>query len=147
MSEQPGVSSSGVVNQVVGKFVAPTAQSVSPATPELPQEIAKLPSEKELKKKKTYKIAAIVLAILIIGVIAASFFMKSSQEPRKAATGCTEQCPGNDGVLRNCHPPESDGSSADSTCAWAGRVEPCGSQTFCCPSAGGTWTTLSLIHI
>lgn len=54
---------------------------------------------------------------------------------------CTEQCPGSDGVLRSCTPPESDGSSADSLCAWAGRVEGCGGRQYCCPAAGGAWTT------
>lgn len=55
-------------------------------------------------------------------------------------TTCTEQCPGTDGVLRSCTPPEADGSSADSLCAWAGRVETCGGKSYCCPAPGGTWT-------
>jgi len=54
---------------------------------------------------------------------------------------CREQCPGTDGVLRNCHPPESDGTSQDSLCNSKGRVEFCGTQNFCCPAAGGRWTT------
>lgn len=104
-------------------------------------EVAKLPSEKEESKKKKYKIAGIILAVLIVGVGITSILIKNSQDTRKEASSCTEQCPGNDGVLRNCHPPESDGSSADSTCSWAGRIEPCGGRNYCCPSAGGTWTT------
>ncbi len=121
-------SVTNAANQVVGQGV------VQP-------EIAKLPSEKEDNKKKKYTIAGIILAVLIVGVGIASLVIKNSQDNRKAATTCTEQCPGNDGVLRNCHPPESDGSSADSTCAWAGRIEPCGGRNYCCPSAGGAWTT------
>ena len=57
----------------------------------------------------------------------------------KAAT-CIEQCPGSDGILRNCHPPDSDGTSQDSICSSAGRVEMCGDKKFCCPSANGKWT-------
>ena len=54
---------------------------------------------------------------------------------------CKEQCPGTDGILRNCTPPEADGSSADSICSSTGKVESCGGKTFCCPAAGGKWTT------
>ena len=61
--------------------------------------------------------------------------------PTPTPLACREQCPGTDGVLRNCHPPESDGSSSDSICNYAGRVEFCGTQNFCCPVAGGRWTT------
>lgn len=57
------------------------------------------------------------------------------------ASKCHEQCPGTDGVLRNCHPPESDGSSADSICNTRGRVESCGGKSFCCPTVGAKWTT------
>lgn len=54
---------------------------------------------------------------------------------------CKEQCPGADGVLRSCSPPEGDGTSADSICDRAGRFEPCGRKFWCCPAAGGKWTT------
>ena len=54
---------------------------------------------------------------------------------------CTEQCPGSDGVLRNCTPPEADGTAQESLCNSAGRTESCGGATYCCPSAGGAWTT------
>lgn len=56
-------------------------------------------------------------------------------------TSCIEQCPGSDGVLRSCTPPEADGSSNDSLCNLAGRVESCGGKKFCCPKPGGKWTT------
>lgn len=155
MPQLPGVSPSGAANQIGSQPVvstpAPTPSVVPPAptpapTPteqpaEVTQEVVGLPSEKELSKKKTYKIAGIILAILILGVTIASIVLKNTQDNRKEATTCVEQCPGNDGVLRSCTPPESDGSSNDSTCNVAGRIEPCGGRNYCCPSAGGAWTT------
>lgn len=61
--------------------------------------------------------------------------------PTPTPIACKEQCPGTDGVLRNCHPPEADGSSSDSLCNFKGRVEFCGTRNYCCPAAGGKWTT------
>lgn len=58
---------------------------------------------------------------------------------------CVEQCPGTDGVLRNCsapNGPESDGSSKDSICNanYAGlRIEWCGGKQYCCTTNG--WST------
>lgn len=49
---------------------------------------------------------------------------------------CKEECPGSDGVLRNCT-----GAQEQSLCAWQGRKESCGGRDYCCPSANGTWTT------
>lgn len=60
---------------------------------------------------------------------------------RLFGVACTEQCPGKDGVLRNCTPPEADGTSSDSLCNSKGRVETCGTSQYCCPAAGGKWTT------
>lgn len=48
---------------------------------------------------------------------------------------CQEECPGDDGVLRNCT-----GAQEQSLCSWQGRVESCGGDKYCCPSAGGNWT-------
>ena len=61
---------------------------------------------------------------------------------KPAAATCTEQCPGSDGVLRNCHPPDSDGTSNDSICkaSAVGRIESCGNVDYCCN--GTTWTTI-----
>lgn len=59
----------------------------------------------------------------------------------EGGSSCTAQCPGSDGVLRSCTPPEADGSSYDSLCNSAGRAEVCGGNNYCCPTAGGTWTT------
>jgi hypothetical protein len=54
---------------------------------------------------------------------------------------CVEECPGADGVLRNCNPPESDGTSQNSLCgsAFKDRMEVCGDVMYCCD--GNEWTT------
>ena len=57
-----------------------------------------------------------------------------------SAISCKQECPGADGVLRSCTPPEADGTSSDSLCNYRGRLETCGNVSFCCPSAGGKWT-------
>ncbi len=66
---------------------------------------------------------------------------KLIRESDPACTKCIEQCPGKDNVLRNCHPMESDGTSQESLCNQAGRMEYCGAKTYCCPKAGALWTT------
>lgn len=96
------------------------------------------------EKKPNWKIigAVIGIVVLALGVIAGIVLVRQQQDVReKAQTACVEQCPGSDGVLRNCTPPEADGSSDDSTCNLAGRIELCGGAQYCCPSAGGSWTT------
>lgn len=54
---------------------------------------------------------------------------------------CKQECPGIDGVLRSCTPPETDGSANESLCNKAGRVEVCNNKSYCCPKAGGKWTS------
>jgi len=95
--------------------------------------------EKDDQKKK-YLIGGIILLVLIVGVILVTLVVKNNQDTRKDAAQCREQCPGSDGVLRNCTPPEADGSPEESVCSWSGRIESCGGVQFCCPKAGGTWT-------
>lgn len=95
------------------------------------------------KRKSNKPIVSLwVLSFLSVALFGAMFLVQTKQDTRNFAAGCKEQCPGADGVLRNCTPPEDDGSSADSLCAWAGRSEPCGGKQFCCPSAGEKWTTV-----
>ena len=100
-------------------------------------------SNSQPNKKKTYIIGAVLIAILIIGLAATYLLGQQNQDIRQQANTCTEQCPGTDGILRSCHPPESDGSSNDSGCssAFIGRVETCGPAftEFCCN--GNSWTT------
>ncbi|MBP9817554.1 hypothetical protein KBC75_02225 [Candidatus Shapirobacteria bacterium] len=59
--------------------------------------------------------------------------------PTIRVPNCTEECPSADGVLRSCNL-TSDGT-LQSLCNSASRVASCGGAVFCCPSAGGAWTT------
>ncbi len=54
-----------------------------------------------------------------------------------------EACPNpqQPNLLQNCTPPDSDGTPNDSLCTKVGTIEPCGGKNYCCPSAGGAWTT------
>ena len=92
-------------------------------------------------KSRYLIIGGIILAILAIGGLASLFLVQQPQDTRQQAAQCVEQCPGNDGILRSCTPPEADGSSNDSICSARGRVESCGGVDYCCPAPGGTWTT------
>lgn len=98
------------------------------------------------KSKKVGKTGIIVgvsiVVFLILSVVAGVLLVRQQQTiSEKAQVSCVEQCPGSDKVLRNCTPPDSDGTPAESNCNSAGRVEPCGGRQFCCPVAGGNWTT------
>ena len=64
----------------------------------------------------------------------------NAPESKPQAGACVEQCPGPDGIIRSCTPPEADGSSEDSGCLWKGRVAKCGGKDFCCPADNGAWT-------
>src|SRR5258706_6671429 len=100
------------------------------------------------------KILALLLVILIIILGGASLYISAkintqqaiapnAPESKPKAFECVEACPGTDGLLHSCHPKDTDGSSQDSICNTAGRVETCGPNTtpYCCPAPGGTWTT------
>ena len=87
------------------------------------------------------------LLLMVVAIPVATYLVEQNADNRNLAVkkevkkkGCIEQCPSRDGVLRSCNPPEADGSSLDSMCAWEGRVETCGGKSWCCPLAGGKWT-------
>lgn len=109
----------------------------------------KLSSVKKIKQgwwhspKVIWMIVGFLMMVMMIPIGVA--VVSQSQDTRGEAAGrrpsCKQECPGKDGVLRSCTPPEADGSSRDSICNVAGRKEVCGGRFYCCPKAGGNWTT------
>jgi hypothetical protein len=95
------------------------------------------------KKFSKGKLIAIIVGILVLigGLTAGLILVRKQQLLKEEAAQCVEQCPGSDGILRNCHPPEADGSPQESICNRTGRIESCGGRQYCCPSVNGTWTT------
>lgn len=98
--------------------------------------------------KTNWKIIGAIIGIVVlsIGVIAGIVLVRQQQNISEKASQnnfCpeAEACPGSDGVLRNCHPPADDGGPSASLCNQAGRIEFCGTRNYCCPSAGGQWTS------
>lgn len=70
-----------------------------------------------------------------------------TQPPSKPPV--SDKCPGaqacpdpnNGNKLRNCTPPDSDGTPQDTLCTAAGMKMACGGRDYCCPAVGGNWTT------
>ena len=101
--------------------------------------------------KSNWKIigAIIGIVVLALGIIAGILLVRQQQDIREKAdvVSCTdptvEQCPvaGSPNILRNCHPPEANNSPVESLCDSEGKVSFCGDKNYCCPSAGGNWTT------
>jgi len=101
--------------------------------------------------KSNWKIigAIIGIVVLALGIIAGILLVRQQQDIREKAqiVSCTdptvEQCPvaGSPNILRNCHPPEANNSPVESLCDAEGKVSFCGTKNYCCPSAGGNWTT------
>jgi hypothetical protein len=111
-------------------------------------QIVGLTNPKMSPKTKVKIIGAILgIFVLVVGVGAGIYLVDQNQNINEKA-GVTygrcseggEACPGADGVLRNCHPPEADDTAVLSLCNEKGRVEFCGTRNYCCPAAGGTWT-------
>ncbi len=64
-----------------------------------------------------------------------------TQSPSDKCPGA-QACPDSTGkILRDCVKPDNDGTSRDSICAVAGEKDTCGGKDYCCPTAGGKWTT------
>lgn len=95
--------------------------------------------------KKTIIVTLLVfLGVLTTAAVSLQVSRKLSvtpNAPQSQPLACDEECPGEDGVLRSCTPPEPGGGSVDSRCLWAGRLEKCGGVDYCCPEANGEWTT------
>jgi hypothetical protein len=104
------------------------------------------------KSNLNWKVVGAIIGVIVlaVGVFAGILLVKQQQNISEKASElmCTdpaaEQCPGTDGILRNCHPPENSGGPTESACDAANRTEFCGTRCFVCPSAGGTWTPTEL---
>jgi hypothetical protein len=94
---------------------------------------------KKVKSNNSWQL--IVLVVLMVVLPIAMYLTQQKNDNRNLAASCAEACPVPGGELRNCTPPEPDGSAATSLCNEKGRIEPCGGQQFCCPAPGGQWTT------
>jgi len=109
------------------------------------------------KKKYLLKAIPVVIGVIIIFGIAFLLQKRNFNDQGRASTNvivgrlitkansvlctkCVQQCPAPDNVLRDCNPMASYGISIDSMCNQAGRVESCGTTTFCCPAPNARWT-------
>jgi len=96
-------------------------------------------------------IITIVIAVfLILGIVAGVLLVRQQQNisEKAAVTLCPAAgaCPvsGQPNLLKNCNPGNIDGSPLESSCSnigMVGVVTTCGTQQFCCPSLGSSWTT------
>lgn len=106
-------------------------------------------SNNKPKSKINWKITGAIIGIVVlaIGVIAGIILVRQQQNISEKASGNCDnpnsivQCPRSDGALVSCHPPDDNGNAQISLCNSAGRVEVCGGRNYCCPSAGGSWTS------
>ncbi len=53
----------------------------------------------------------------------------------------SQKCLAGNNVLYDCVKPDADGTSRDVVCKAPGIVDTCGGKNYCCPKAGGVWTT------
>lgn len=96
-------------------------------------------------------IIAIAIAVfLILGIVAGVLLVRQQQNisEKAAVSTCPAAgaCPvsGQPNLLRNCNPGNIDGTPVESSCSnigMVGVVTTCGTQYFCCPSLGASWTT------
>jgi cell division septation protein DedD len=95
-------------------------------------------------------ITVVVIVFLVISVAAGVYFVRQQQniQEKAAVSLCpsAEQCPvpGQGDLLLSCNPSNADGTPAETSCsnvASVGLITTCGTQRFCCPSLGASWTT------
>ncbi len=108
-------------------------------------------SNSKPKSKTNWKVLSAIIGIIVlaVGVIAGIILVRQNQNISEKAAECSAggaQCPSTSDptLLRDCSTGEI--YPNDSICDSAGRVEVCGTNSsnakqFCCPSAGGNWTT------
>ena len=114
-----------------------------------PFEIVTSNKSKKISKRSIVIVICIV-AFLILGIVAGVVLVQQQQNISEKAAGSTcpgaQACPvsGQPTMLRNCNPANSDGTPQEISCSNIGNVgqmSTCGTQRFCCPSLGASWTT------
>lgn len=99
---------------------------------------------------KTLVISVSIVVFLILGVVAGVLLVRQQQniQEKAAAALCpvAAACPvaGQPNLLRNCNPGNADGTPTEVSCSNignVGQISQCGTQQFCCPSLGASWTT------
>jgi len=108
-------------------------------------------NKKSGKGNKSIIIITICIVIfLMLGVVAGVLLVRQQQTIQEKASGsicpAAEACPvsGQPDLLRNCNPPNADGSPQELSCSNignVGQISSCGTQQFCCASLGASWTT------
>ena len=99
---------------------------------------------------RTIVITAVIVILLILGIVAGVLLVKQQQNISEKASAslcpAVQSCPvaGQSDLLRNCSPGNADGTPQEASCSnvgMVGKISACGTQTFCCPSLGASWTT------
>lgn len=97
--------------------------------------------------KKGIIIASLVGVFLVLSIIAGVLLVRQNQNIQEKASqpsGCPESqtCNASNGTLLvDCSNHAIWPNSTNSLCNTAGRKESCGGTPYCCPTAGGKWTT------
>lgn len=122
-------------------------QDKNPATS--PFEMVTSPKPKKVNKKTIF-IGVGVIIFLILSVVAGVLLVRQQQtiQEKAAASLCPAAAacpvPGQPDTLKSCDPGNADGTPEVSSCSnvdLVGTISACGTQQFCCPSLGASWTT------
>ena len=98
---------------------------------------------------KTVVISISIVVFLVLSVVAGVLLVRQQQnvQEKAAASLCpgAAACPvaGQPSLLRNCNPGNADGTPTEVSCSnigSVGQISLCGTQQFCCPSLGASWT-------
>jgi len=123
--------------------------TITEKTPDIPISPITTTGSGPNKALTTKTLIVICLTIVLAGVATATaiklFQNKQTgvtpNAPESKPLACVEECPSDDGILRDCHPPAANGDPAEKICDSQGKVEICGGLNFCCPGPSGSWTT------
>lgn len=97
-------------------------------------------------KTKWKVIGAIIGIIVLFGSVIAGILLVRQNQNIEEKAACTASCVNGSSLLVNCYGAGTDNDGDQMLCNLKGRVEVCGatvtdSKQFCCPAAGGSWTT------